>query len=299
MNPASTNRLIEALGGLEPGEPATQLQAHPGVAVFFSLLFVAGLAAGALALVWMARSRPRFDLLLRRPWTGIDLIRLLALLLGLLGVFWTGLGLVRTFRPDIEKSVAFEAATAAAQTLVFHWPVLIFAVVVSVRRRMGLRSAFGMDGRRVLRDAGIGVFFYVAAMPAVAVSALVVRWILQRTGVDTAPQPVLDLMIGGEAGWLRVYLIGLGVVLAPIAEEILFRGLALPVLARHIGTAGALVATAALFAAVHMNAAASAPLFVLGLVFGLAYLYTGSLTPAIVLHSVFNAVSITVSHLIA
>ena len=129
-------------------------------------------------------------------------------------------------------------------------------------------------------------------------AAFLARLALQHFGMNTEPQEVLRLMMDHGAGTMRVYLIALAVVIAPVAEEILFRGIAFPVLARHAGPAFALVASAAVFSALHMNLAAAAPLFVFGLVLGLAYLYTGSLTVSIALHSVFNSVSIVISHLV-
>lgn len=80
-------------------------------------------------------------------------------------------------------------------------------------------------------------------------------------------------------------------VLAPIGEELFFRGYLLRVLgARHGWIAGVGV-TSFLFALLHLNPVTFVPLLVLGAVFGLLRVWTGSLLPAIVAHMVQNGVT--------
>lgn len=299
MTAVATNRLVETLGGTGADGAAVQLQVHPGVALFFGVMLVLGLVGSVAALAWMILRRPRAALLLARPWSATQAIRMIVVLIVMLGAYLTGLGLVQTYHPDLAATDTFVAASAAAHSAVFHWPILILVGVALARQRISPREAFGIEGPRLPAHAGLGVALYPAALPAIAAAAFAARSLLQWGGVETEPQEVLRLMIDHGSGPLRFYLIALGIGIAPIAEEVLFRGIVLPVLARHVGIAGALVASAAVFAALHMNLAAAAPLFVLGLVFGLAYLYTGSLTVPIVLHAVFNGVSIAVSHVLA
>ncbi len=296
MNPTATNRLAGVFGNAPAGDAAAQLQAHPGVALFFGVMFMIGLAAGAAALTWIIVKRPRTAELAGRPWDAIHAIRIVMLLVALLGAYLTGLGILQQYRPDLAATDTFVAGAAAAQSAVFHWPILAFAGFCMVRRGIPLREAFGIDVRRLPANAGLGAALYPAVLPAVAAAAFLARLVLQRMGMDAEPQEVLRLMVDRGAGPMRFYLIALGIVIAPIAEEVLFRGIVFPVLIRHTGTAWALLASAGVFAALHMNLAAAAPLFVLGLAFGLAYLYTGSLAVPIVLHAVFNGVSIVVSH---
>ncbi len=298
MTSAASNRLVETLGGASAADTVVPMQAHPGVALFFGLLLVAGLGLGLAALAWMIVRRPRTDLLVARPWGAHDALRLAMVLLVLLGAYLSWVALVQRVRPDLAATEAFAATATAAQSVVFHWPILVFAGLRMVRDGTSLRAAFGIEGRRAPAHAGLGAALYPASLPAVAAAAFVAQLAIRRFGIEAGPQEVLRLMMDRGAGAMRFYLIALAVAIAPVAEEILFRGIVMPVLARHTGTVWALVASAAVFAALHMNLAAAAPLFVLGLVLGLAYLYSGSLTVPIALHAVFNSVSITVSHLL-
>jgi hypothetical protein len=82
------------------------------------------------------------------------------------------------------------------------------------------------------------------------------------------------------------------VVITPLAEEILFRGLLFGWLRRSLGAVAAALVSGALFAAVHFSLTALAQLVILGVF--LAYLYqrSGSLWVAAFFHAVFNAASI-------
>jgi CAAX protease family protein len=82
-----------------------------------------------------------------------------------------------------------------------------------------------------------------------------------------------------------------GAILAPLSEEIFFRGL---IFGSYYRTKGPLVAyavSAVVFALLHLNLPAIAPILVLGL--GLARLYrlTGSLTPCVIAHGCNNGLA--------
>lgn len=83
-------------------------------------------------------------------------------------------------------------------------------------------------------------------------------------------------------------------VLAPIAEEMVFRG---AILRRLLASMAprmswvAVVMTAALFGVVHGNMAQGLNAFVLGLLLGWMYLRTGSIVPGIVFHLTNNTIS--------
>jgi membrane protease YdiL (CAAX protease family) len=85
------------------------------------------------------------------------------------------------------------------------------------------------------------------------------------------------------------------VVLAPILEEALFRGVILQGLARRRGPRAAALWTAAFFALFHFyNPWQILPTFFLGLLLAWLVMTTGSLWPAIVLHAAFNGLSLAV-----
>jgi membrane protease YdiL (CAAX protease family) len=81
-------------------------------------------------------------------------------------------------------------------------------------------------------------------------------------------------------------------VLTPFAEELLFRGVLHQSLRKRLGMFAATCTSAALFAALHLQPQMIPQLFVLGVVLAQAFERTGSLFPAIGLHTVYQAVVI-------
>lgn len=87
--------------------------------------------------------------------------------------------------------------------------------------------------------------------------------------------------------------IGVAVILAPVLEEALFRGVILQGLARRYGPRAATVWTAIFFALFHLyNPWQIVPTFFLGIVLAWIVLTTRSLPAAIGIHAAFNAASL-------
>lgn len=80
------------------------------------------------------------------------------------------------------------------------------------------------------------------------------------------------------------------VVVAPVGEELLFRGLVMPALRARYETATALAGSAALFGLSHVEPVAATGAAVAGLVLGAVALRTGSAWPAVAMHAGVNAV---------
>lgn len=82
------------------------------------------------------------------------------------------------------------------------------------------------------------------------------------------------------------------VIVAPLTEELLFRGLILRGLLGRFSSWWALVISAGLFSVMHLNPWQAVPTFALGLIFGWFYLRTGSLMPCIAGHALNNFMSL-------
>jgi membrane protease YdiL (CAAX protease family) len=87
-------------------------------------------------------------------------------------------------------------------------------------------------------------------------------------------------------------------VIAPIAEELFFRGFCFTALRRSLGTFPAAALTGIIFGAIHLGGTDIefiVPLMVFGFFLCLLYVWTGSLLPCIVLHALNNALALGVS----
>ncbi len=81
------------------------------------------------------------------------------------------------------------------------------------------------------------------------------------------------------------------VIIAPIVEELFFRGTVLPAIMDRLGVWPAIVISSVWFAASHLQAIQFPGLLVVGLVLAYCRIRTRSLVPAIALHMAFNGVT--------
>ena len=114
----------------------------------------------------------------------------------------------------------------------------------------------------------------------------------QALGRPPTPQEAIWIVTDTQALGLRSYLLLLALVVAPLAEEVMFRGLALPALARRLGGPAAVLLVALVFALLHFHLHSLAALFTLGVALAWVYIHTGTLWAPVTLHALFNGVNL-------
>ncbi|MDP9243679.1 MAG: CPBP family intramembrane metalloprotease [Chloroflexota bacterium] len=147
-------------------------------------------------------------------------------------------------------------------------------------------------GRSTLaRSVGMGLGFGVIAwLGATLVSALA-AWALKSVGIPPEPQAaeqalsIVDPLIAVPAV----------VIVAPIAEELFFRGVAFNAWLREHGYRRALFGSSALFALIHGSLLALLPIFLLGIGLALVYGRSRSLLAVIVMHATVNGISVALA----
>lgn len=80
-------------------------------------------------------------------------------------------------------------------------------------------------------------------------------------------------------------------VLAPLFEELVFRGILLESLRVRYGTVAALTASSLLFGLVHLHPTVAVNAIFMGLILGFVYIATGSLWASVALHALNNTLS--------
>ncbi len=121
--------------------------------------------------------------------------------------------------------------------------------------------------------------------------------LLVMIGITPKPPPIEAILKSSDSSTLWFLCFGI-IVLAPISEELIFRRFIFGFLAPHLGFISSMLLTAAFFAAIHMSWYSLPALFLLGIGFQLIYLKFGSLYPAIIMHSLNNAIAVTLLLLI-
>lgn len=182
------------------------------------------------------------------------------------------------------------------RTMVFSvliwWGSILGPIFVSLWfRGFKLGSVFGVDRMPVGRSLLLGISLLISAYPMVfAVDYL--ASVLLKVNTTTDPQEVMQIFENATTGAQRIPIILLAVVIAPVAEELAFRGYLYGVIKRYFGAVPALVFSGILFALIHQNLPSFFPLLVLASVFALAYELSGSLLVPMTMHALFNALNL-------
>jgi membrane protease YdiL (CAAX protease family) len=156
-----------------------------------------------------------------------------------------------------------------------------------------------LDGARffagsTLRAAASGVLWGVPAWIVATLLAALVAQLLELFHVQPEPQ-VAEQFINQADPLIAILAT---VVVAPIAEELFFRGVAFNAWAREYGLRAGIVLSALVFGLIHGSVAAFVPIFVLGLALAIIYRRTGNLASNIALHATFNGISVLIALLV-
>ena len=162
---------------------------------------------------------------------------------------------------------------------------------IRVFRNLDPGEMFGLrilGPKKALITAAIWIiptFIVVTALSQISNDALAGIW------HDLTPQTPVKIFQEAKSPIIHALLAFSAIIIAPLAEELLFRGYVYGVIKRYTDSYFAAAASALLFAIVHLHVGTLLPLFTLGVVLVTAYEITGSLLVPIFIHSLFNAIS--------
>ena len=138
---------------------------------------------------------------------------------------------------------------------------------------------------------GEGALRWLAILPFLWFLGFTWNLALNWLGREPSFQHAVQLFLDADAPGARLRFVFFAVVVAPVAEEALFRGLLLPVLVRHAGPVAGLALVAASFAALHGVESLPA-LAAFSVALSLAYARTGTLLVPMAMHALFNAANL-------
>lgn len=173
-------------------------------------------------------------------------------------------------------------------------PAMALAIVVgrvSPIEWLGLRWK---DWVQVFGIAPLSVFLMFAF--SITLYSLGYNDMLVALGVAEEQQAVTMFREGQDPVVLAMIVFA-AVIVAPVCEEVIFRGYLYPVAKKYAHPTVAALFSALVFAAAHGNVAALVPLFVFGLVLVAVYEYTGSIWAPIAVHFLFNGSTVVIQFL--
>lgn len=262
-----------------------------------ALLFFGGLAMDIYLLVRLGAHPPDHKAIAARlrsfPWT----LREGALLLGILALLNSALIALAMLggKQDPEPGEHTLALSIATQGLFFHGAGVLVIAGLMLAGRKSWKNSFGINPARIGRDIARGFLYYLAAIPPLVICGWLYRLLLMRMNYDIQPQGILKIFVSPDlSGWFHAYLLGFAIIAAPFAEELVFRGVALPALSRRMKLWQSVLLTSLLFSLLHFHVPSFAALFVIATAFSLAYVMTGSIVVPMAMHAAFNGVNLAI-----
>ncbi|MCC5831226.1 MAG: CPBP family intramembrane metalloprotease [Phycisphaeraceae bacterium] len=162
-------------------------------------------------------------------------------------------------------------------------------------------ARLGLQRLRMVRDSGLALgALLISAGPMLLYGSLlaVIMYLLGRE-MPTVGHSLLEDLVTSPDVHSKLLLIGMVIILAPILEEIIFRGMMHQSIGSMIGTDHrrlVLIMAALAFTVVHLPALHTpwmmGQLFILALALGWLYERTGSLWPCILMHAMFNLLNV-------
>ena len=137
----------------------------------------------------------------------------------------------------------------------------------------------------------VAVFTVIILVSVNLISSISVSW-LQDVWPNLEPQETVKAFKESSSMGFKFLVVIAAVVIAPLAEETLFRGFVYGVLKRYTDAPFAALSSSLMFAIIHMHVGSLLPLCMLAVLFCLAYEITGCLLVPMLLHAIFNGVSI-------
>lgn len=178
---------------------------------------------------------------------------------------------------------------AALSAVVYAMAILVvFGLPWWVKKRRTTKEDIGLQRLPTWMDilwapAGMVVYFILTAI----VTALASTYL---TFIDyTQAQDTGFASVATQAEYILAFITL--VVMAPIAEEVLFRGYLFGKLRKHLRLWVAILITSLLFAIVHFQWNVGLDVFVLSIVLCLLRVISGSLWPSILLHMMKNGIA--------
>jgi membrane protease YdiL (CAAX protease family) len=196
-------------------------------------------------------------------WIGVALLAVIDLVIFAI--------MLRASNTEIAQSAAI-----ALLELSYLLPVIL---IFAWRRVHWKELRFGKFKWDVL---GVGCGLLVASY----VIIILHNAILYLLGIDTQGQAIAEMFAALDSPvWFAV----VAAVVAPLVEEIFFRGFLFQGFRQKYGWINAMLFSSAIFAAAHLDLVALIPTFILGCLLAYVYHRSNSLWPGIILHFLVNS----------
>ncbi|MDC3118537.1 CPBP family intramembrane metalloprotease [Prochlorococcus sp. AH-716-K03] len=134
----------------------------------------------------------------------------------------------------------------------------------------------------------LGFKGFLMIIPFVLIVSLIMNLLVDN---QNGSNPLLEIVLNSNNYVSFILLFLTTTFLAPIFEEVIFRGVLLPILSREFGIVLGITTSAFIFALAHLSISEMIPLFTLGIGLGTTRLISGRLSSSVIMHSLWNGMT--------
>ena len=179
-------------------------------------------------------------------------------------------------------------------TLSFQGAAWVLILFFLRQHEVRWRDAFGFSNANLKKSLLFAGLLLIPALLVVLGLQHLSALALQKHGWPVEDQRAIELIVRSKSLWQRGYFVLFAVVLVPVAEEFIFRGVLYPMVKQWGRPRLALVGVSLLFALIHFDLPTFLPLFALALALTWLYEQTDCLLAPITTHSLFNAANLVI-----
>ena len=129
---------------------------------------------------------------------------------------------------------------------------------------------------------------FLMIIPFVLLVSLIMNLLIEN---QNGSNPLLEIVLNNNNYFSFILLFLTTTFLAPLFEEVIFRGVLLPILSREFGIILGITISAFIFALAHLSISEMPPLFTLGIGLGITRLISGRLSSSVIMHSLWNGMT--------
>jgi len=179
-------------------------------------------------------------------------------------------------------------------TLTFQGATWVLIPFFLRQHHVDWRDAFGLHWAELKRAWFPAIPIVIVFLPVVALLQAVLIYIFQKIGWSPETEAAVTVLAGAQSLWLQAYLVAFYIVVGPVAEEFIFRGMLYPFFKQRSHPVLAWFFVSFLFALVHWDLVAFLPLFLLALILTWLYELTNTLLAPITAHALFNMAGVII-----
>ena len=200
------------------------------------------------------------------------------------------IGLVELFSKDLSIELSQALKIFFGYLFMAIPPLLIvYYQIKSLNGEFLFKNDYFQFKGSPIKDAiMIGFKGWLMIIPFVLLVSLIMNSLIDN---QNGSNPLLEIVLNNNNYLSFILLFLTTTLLAPLFEEIIFRGILLPILSRDFGIILGISISAFIFALAHLSISEMPPLLVLGIGLGITRIVSGSLLSSVIMHSLWNGLT--------